>query len=68
MIQVSDPDCLASETNRDMEVLRELSGSMLLAAACRNDAESTLLQYGSLLDEILGAGVPWHGCGEIAPT
>jgi hypothetical protein len=48
--------------------LRELSGSMLLAAACRNDAESTLLQYGSLLDEILGAGVPWHGCGEIAPT
>lgn len=66
MIQISDPECLASETNRDMDALRELSGAILLAAACRNDEESTMHQYGSLLDEIVGAEVPWHGGGKTA--
>jgi len=61
MIQVSDPDCLATETNRDMETLRELGGAMLLAAACRNDSESTLYQYGTLLDGIVGIKASWDG-------
>jgi hypothetical protein len=61
MIQVSDPDCLALETNRDMEALRELGGAMLLAAACRNDSESTLQQYGDLLDGIVAVKASWDG-------
>ena len=53
MLCISDPDLFAAQSRESYELLRELSDSMLSAAASRNDERSSMREYGLLLSNIL---------------
>lgn len=53
MLCISDPDLFAAQSRESYELLRELSDSMLSAAASRNDERNSMREYGLLLSNIL---------------